>query len=63
MDSAASANNAYNHDEHAFDIDAPPILPEDDFEGGNGDPEDSFMGGVEMDVNDENVAESDMGVI
>ena len=60
VDLAASANNLYNHDEHAFDIDAPPIIPENDVEGGNGDPDDSFMGGVEMDINDDNVAEGDM---
>ena len=59
VDNVASSNNLFNHDEHAFDIDAPPILPTDDYEGGNGDPDDSFMGGVEMDVNDDNVEESD----
>ena len=51
-----TGNNPFQHDEHAFDIEAPPILPTDDL-GDNGDPEDSFMGGVEMDVNDDNVNE------
>ena len=51
-----AGNNQFQHDEHAFDIEAPPILPTDDL-GDNGDPEDSFMGGVEMDVNDDNVNE------
>ena len=57
-----SANNLFNHDEHAFDIDAPPILPTDDM-GDNVDPDDSFMGGVEMDVNDDNANEEDLAVI
>ena len=59
----ASTNNLFNHDEHAFDIDAPPILPTDDFEGDNNDPEDSFMGGVEMDANDDNAVEAQMMVL
>ena len=62
MDNAASTTNLFNHDEHAFDVDAPPILPTDDFEGDNGDPDDSFMGGVEMDVNDDNVPAADIMV-
>ena len=57
-----SANNLFNHDEHAFDIDAPPILPTDDM-GDNVDPDDSFMGGVEMDVNDDNANEEELAVI
>ena len=55
-------NNLFNNDEHAFDIEAPPILPNDDF-GDNGDAEDSFMGGVEMDVNDENAPDEELEVI
>jgi len=59
VDNAMSANNLFNHDEHAFDIDAPPILPTDDM-GDNVDPDDSFMGGVEMDVNDDNANEEEL---
>ena len=53
--------NIFNTDEHAFDADAPPILPTQDSDGMEmGDPDDSFMGGVDMDIDGDNNGESDV---